>query len=187
MKRKRAFECLLLTATILLAGCGRNSGKAPRGRQKTLVLYYTGVWDNYRALRRAAGAEKPSFEDWESRHRPLLKHLPAWLKGTVAVRARIIMTHAPILRSPSVTEQRFFIIFRLNKGGCIPSHAGIRTITLHHGPVGMVSMRFMGDRKIGAMWQIAFTPKGEAVGVIPNGPYHAPNLNNLKQVRLPAH
>ncbi len=182
MKRRQALHfVLLLVSTILPAGCGRDPRHAPAEKRRALVLYYNKIRKSYLSLRRAAGAKEPSFYYWRRQPHPLLLHLPIWLKGTVAVRARIARLHDPLLPGAQQSfdnHENFVIVFKLQKGQHVPSRGGVTTIKLYHGCLGMVSPVFMGDRRVGEVWRIAFTPKGEAIGVIPNGPYRAPKPDN---------
>ena len=162
MKTLSIFCCAFLLGLVLTAGCSNRPSKSP----PPMVVKYSNIQGNYHELRMRARASEPDYERWISLRQPLTKHLPAWLKGTVAVRARIVEIHTPWFYSPSVSEERFYVILKVARGQHVPGHPGLRVIKLYHGCVGLVSLRFIKDRKIGAVWRIAFTPKGQAVGVI---------------------
>lgn len=158
----------MLALAIVLSGC-KNDRPVRPGRQRTLILKFDKICRGYYALAKKCSAAEPNYGDWESRRRPIARHLPVWLKRVTLVRVRVVDTHAPRFSSPSLQQERFYIIFSVLAGQNVPGHLGLARLKLYHGCVGMVSPRFMADRKLGDIWQFAFTPHGDVVGVIPSG------------------
>ena len=175
--------CSFLGIALVCWGCADRPRAAPGG-PPMLVLRYNQVTDAFTSLRRKAKAERPHFGAWESWHRPLAKHIPAWLKGIVLVRARVARIHTPLFYSPSLQQERFYVTFSVAKGQHIPGHPGLVRIKLYHGCSGMVSPRFIACRKAGKVWQFAFTSGGRVVGIVPGGVRRGAPVKALKVYRV---